>query len=174
MKFDSNAGMIRHRFDGNGLAWGVATVPIDDQDAFETVFRHSVQNFANYSQKCFGPQRDGPGEGAEIGCDTVSEHGKNRHAQRLSRLDCEALRKNTVDTETEISVLLRPPERKNRAITCFRYPSIIIQFRSRTCISFPGSSLQVTSRTNTSVTSEAVQSLAQSGSVCLLFTGSQK
>ena len=91
MKFNSNAGMIRHRFAGNGLGWCVAAVPIDDQDAFETVFRHGVENIANYSQKCFGPQGDGPGKGAEIGCDAVSEYGKDGHTQWLSRFDCEPL-----------------------------------------------------------------------------------
>src|SRR5205823_2281565 len=91
MKLDPNPGMISHPFTAEALGWCITAVPIDDQDALETLFRHGVKNVADHPQKCFGSQRDRPRKSTEIGRYSVSEYGKDRHAHRLGRFNCNSL-----------------------------------------------------------------------------------
>ena len=96
-------GAVGHHVAGKRRDRLVAAMPVDDEDAPETRAAHGGDHVAHDREQRLDRRRDRAGEVGEIGRDAEGHHRKDRHAERLGRLDGDPLGEDEIDAEREIA-----------------------------------------------------------------------
>ena len=93
-----------------GLA--VPAVAVHEQDPAEALTLERGDQLAQHLRVRLLCECEAARKRSEVGRDTERERRQHRHAERLSRLDRDALREDHVGREGEVGVLLGRPERE--------------------------------------------------------------
>ncbi len=91
VELDAHSGMICEPFADESLRGRVAAVAVHNQDAFEPVPGHRIENVTHNRHVGFHPKSDRSRKRAEIRCDAVGQDRKYRNAYWFGRFDSQAL-----------------------------------------------------------------------------------
>ena len=102
----------------------VPAVAVDDQDPAEALARERVEQVGDDREEGLHAKRRAARIGGEARRDPVRQHGKHQHAQRLRRLDGDALGEDVVGRQRQVRVLLGRAERQHDAVVA---PEVLLQ-----------------------------------------------
>src|SRR5215471_2741344 len=80
MEFDPHSRMICYPFADESLSGRIAAVAIENQDAFEPLLCHRIENITHHRHVGFRSKSDRSRKRAKIRCDTVGQDRKYRNA----------------------------------------------------------------------------------------------